>query len=195
MSDEQNPGRAIVPYNPEPEASEDQETRAMVPAESPDNKAPAQNTPPGTKVLTSPPPPPPPKPSQPSPPRKSRVGQTKPLVNKSLDTGLPQRVQFYVRESGEIMELGTSGAIMIGRRSSTLPVDVDLADFGAQDLGVSRNHMLIEPNGNRLIAKDLNSVNGSRLNGQRMRPLSMYELRHGDELKLGKIHLKVYFIY
>lgn len=181
MSDDQNPGNAIVPYNPTPDPADEQETRAIVSAEQS-----AKNTAPGTQVLSSPPP---------VKPRPKAAGQTRQLDGTRLDTGLPQRVQFFVRESGEVMELSASNAIMIGRRSSTLPVDVDLADFGAQDLGVSRNHLLIEPGGNRLIAKDLNAVNGSRLNGQRMRPLSMYELRHGDELKLGRIHLKVYFIY
>lgn len=109
-------------------------------------------------------------------------------------SGIPGRIQFLVRESGVIVEREVEKVLIIGRRNSSVPVDIDLADYNAQDLGISRNHLKIEIINRRLTIRDLESVNGTLLNGKRMKPHQPYELKHGDELKPGRMHLKVYFI-
>lgn len=133
------------------------------------------------------------------PPSPSTQGEgvTQRLTSVEFDKkGLPNRIQFLVRESGAIVEKAARAPLVIGRRNSSLPVDIDLGDYNAHEMGISRNHFRTEPApGGKLMVIDLKAVNGTYLNGERLDPLRSYELRHGDEVKAGRLHLKVYFIY
>lgn len=124
-------------------------------------------------------------------------GATQRLEAATFDKrGLPNRIQFLVREFGAILEKAARAPLIIGRHNSSLPVDIDLADFNAHEMGISRNHFRIEPAPEgKLMLIDLKTVNGTQLNGERLDAMRPYELRHGDEIKAGRIHLKVYFIY
>jgi pSer/pThr/pTyr-binding forkhead associated (FHA) protein len=138
--------------------------------------------------------------TQPPESRETRIlpasaGARKPSTKPFNVEDLPERVQFVVRESGEVIESVPHHTLIIGRQNSSLPVDVDLSNSSAHEYGVSRNHVRIEPVSNGLLVRDLQTVNGSFLNGAPMHPMQAYELQHGDELKLGRIHLRVYFIY
>jgi hypothetical protein len=138
--------------------------------------------------------------TQPPEPRGTRIlpasqGARKPSTKPFSVEDLPARIQFVVRESGEVIECVPHDMLVIGRRNTSLPVDVDLSNAGAHEYGVSRNHARIEPVSNGLLVRDLQTINGSFLNGAPMHPMQAYELQHGDELKLGRIHLKIYFIY
>jgi pSer/pThr/pTyr-binding forkhead associated (FHA) protein len=123
------------------------------------------------------------------------AGGTQILGSPAPINDIPSRLQFLVRESGVIVEHELEKVLIIGRRNSSMPVDIDLADHAGQDLGISRNHLKIEIINKRLTIRDLESVNGTLLNGKQMKPHQPYELKHGDELKPGRMHLKVYFIH
>jgi hypothetical protein len=87
--------------------------------------------------------------------------------------------------------------LIIGRstKGSVLSPDIDLTNRQASDLGVSRLHLSIKfdaEHGAVLVA-DLGSANGSFINGQRMMPKEVRVLRHGDELRLGKLVLLASF--
>jgi hypothetical protein len=127
----------------------------------------------------------------------ARKGDTQRLKPMDFDKkSLPNRIQFLVRESGSILEKAARAPLVIGRRNSTLPVDIDLGEFNAHEMGISRNHFRIEPAPEgKLLVIDLKAVNGTRLNGEVLDPMRPYELHHGDEIRAGRIHLKVYFIY
>lgn len=125
---------------------------------------------------------------------KSGTGR---LDNRPPDgkKGLPVRIQFHVRENGRVLETPVRPTLTIGRNNSTMPVDIDLADFNAIEMGISRNHVRVQPVNDEITVVDLNSVNGTTLNGVPMKPNRPYELRDGDILRPGRLHLKVYFIY
>src|SRR5205085_3525056 len=87
-------------------------------------------------------------------------------------------------------------SIIIGRinhdkAGQDVPPDVDLSPFGAYDKGVSRRHAEIKCDG-KVSITDLNSSNGTYVNGQRIIGNS-FALRHGDELRLGRLKLKIRF--
>ena len=63
--------------------------------------------------------------------------------------------------------------------------------FKGYELGVSRLHALIRMEGKKVVAMDLGSVNGTRLNGQKLQPHKPYVVNHGDWLVLGKLKLQV----
>ena len=87
--------------------------------------------------------------------------------------------------------------IIIGRstKGSVLSPDIDLTNRQATDLGVSRLHLSIKFDAEHeaVLVADLGSANGSFINGQRMMPKEVRVLRHGDELRLGKLVLLASF--
>jgi len=67
-------------------------------------------------------------------------------------------------------------------------VDLEEVDDEAK---VSRKHAVIERNGNVLTLEDLGSTNGTYLNrGPRLETGNAVQLKHGDEIVIGKIFLK-----
>lgn len=88
--------------------------------------------------------------------------------------------------------------IVVGRGDgATMRPDIDLSEHGAGDQGVSRLHMSISfnPKMNTLSVSDMRSANGTFINGQRLYPQEVRVLRHGDELRLGRMILRVYFYH
>jgi pSer/pThr/pTyr-binding forkhead associated (FHA) protein len=84
---------------------------------------------------------------------------------------------------------------VIGRRdptTSSVP-EVDLTPYGGYQMGISRRHAAIRLLNKRLDVVDLGSRNGTYLNGERLKPHQPIALLDGDELRLGKIMLRIYF--
>ena len=96
--------------------------------------------------------------------------------------GLPLTVPM-----ADVITVGRGGRIVEGQSGP----DVDLSLFGAALKGVSRRHIKLTRDNLLVRVTDLDSTNGTWLNGQPIRPYGWRVLRHGDELKLGTLTLKV----
>jgi CheY-like chemotaxis protein len=85
--------------------------------------------------------------------------------------------------------------MVIGRgdNASGFTPEVDLTSFDAFAKGVSRKHALITIKDQRLMLRDLNSTNGTRLNNMLCKPGEEYRLRHGNELMFGTLRIQVSF--
>ncbi|MDX2161089.1 MAG: FHA domain-containing protein [bacterium] len=71
---------------------------------------------------------------------------------------------------------------------------VDLSLHGGMEMGVSRKHAeIVRREDNALHLLDLESANGTHLNGQRLVPRQGRILRNGDEIRLGRLVLLVEF--
>lgn len=84
-------------------------------------------------------------------------------------------------------------ALTLGRpnpRTGELP-DIDLAIYGGSEFGISRKHARLFIEDGMLKIRDLNSTNGTYLNGTRLAPYQSRILRNEDELRLGKLVLNV----
>lgn len=84
-----------------------------------------------------------------------------------------------------------NASTLIGRRGGALPVDLDV-DFYDPEGYVSRNHARITADQRRYYLTDLNSSNGTTVNGEQLSPGVPRLLRHGDEIGIGRIVLKFY---
>ncbi len=89
----------------------------------------------------------------------------------------------------------TEQELIIGRKvvgSAVMP-DIDLAEASGETYGVSRLHLSVryQPRYKTLSVFDLGSANGTYINGQRLHPHEVRVLRHNDEIRLGKLVLKV----
>jgi len=83
----------------------------------------------------------------------------------------------------------------IGRHveGQVITPDVDLNQFEAYEMGISRLHatIRIDETKNKIYVIDLGSANGSSVNGYDIPANSEVPLNHGDVLSLGKFNLKV----
>lgn len=87
--------------------------------------------------------------------------------------------------------------LLIGRRHDSLPVQphIDLTPYLEGKHGVSRRHALLRLRGTRLEVQDLNSTNGTSINGVRFSPKESHQVRHQDTIIFGQIHMRVSFVH
>jgi hypothetical protein len=102
---------------------------------------------------------------------------------------------LYYADGEEVLNLPDQDEFTIGRyvEGQVITPDVDLNQFEAFDMGISRLHATIRIDGkkNKFHVIDLGSANGSSINGYEIPANSEVPLNHGDVLSLGKFNLKV----
>lgn len=107
----------------------------------------------------------------------------------------PRRLEFLVAGRNRVLAMAST-ALTVGRRSDTgQPPDVDLSRFDAEEQGVSRRHVVIRVEADQVTVADLDSRNGTRLNGAVLTPHQDVRLRDGDELELGHFRVIVRFVF
>jgi len=107
---------------------------------------------------------------------------TVPLGAIEIDTGAPQTTNFQLLT----IEGVPPGAIYAVEGTSRIGRS-DESDIVLNDPSVSRTHAVVEIVAGRAMLRDLESTNGTFLNGRRIRSEA---LRDGDELKLGNTRLR-----
>lgn len=110
-------------------------------------------------------------------------------ISKDLDTW----ASLHLVESGQILTLADRPEFTLGRVSDAQPImpDIDLTPYQAYACGVSRLHAVLKREGKRVFVKDLDSSNGTYLNGKRLKPNVENALSHGDMLFLGKLKFQI----
>lgn len=103
---------------------------------------------------------------------------------------------LVIAETGTELPLDFSkGEVLIGRADPVSRVfpDVDLTPHGGYEAGVSRKHCRIIKQGDQFFLEDLQSTNGTKLNGRFIPPNQPQLLNDGDVLELGafKVTFKV----
>lgn len=86
-------------------------------------------------------------------------------------------------------------SLAIGRsvpKANRVP-DVDLAQFGADDAGVSRLHAVLSVQDGQLFIEDAGSANGTWVNGVRLSKGERKTLVDGNELMLARLKIQVLF--
>lgn len=98
-----------------------------------------------------------------------------------------------VLATGDMVSLVGRDNYTLGRSAGSQAIvpDVDLDSYGAQDQGISRLHaeIRLDEQGPRVV--DLDSVNGTLVNGRRLEPQEPAPLRHKDVIQLGQLKLQV----
>jgi pSer/pThr/pTyr-binding forkhead associated (FHA) protein len=91
------------------------------------------------------------------------------------------------------LPLPESPLAVVGRADpvSNFYPDIDLSPYGALQGGVGRRHMQLKIEDNGVVAEDLDSTNGTALNGNKLVPRTPYPVRDGDELRLGTMVLQI----
>jgi pSer/pThr/pTyr-binding forkhead associated (FHA) protein len=100
-------------------------------------------------------------------------------------------VQLQIGDAHPPQTVCITRTLLIGRSSRDHNVDIDLGDYDGYSRGVSRYHLRLDAYRNRLTASDLNSSNGTTLNGQPMPAYRAFDIQAGDTLCLGQMLLRV----
>lgn len=103
------------------------------------------------------------------------------------------RLVLQLLPSGVCVTLDMAQPTMLGRGQLPDGTLYDLTPFQAERHGVSRHHCLLQRQNSHLLIADLESLNGTFVNGHRLVPRRKYILRHGDRLILGSLHIQVSF--
>lgn len=84
--------------------------------------------------------------------------------------------------------------IVIGREDPVSGVfpDIDLDPHGGHEAGVGRRHAQLVMRDGQVFLEDLDSVNGTAVNRQRIQPNDPKPVNSGDEIRLGKMVLLYY---
>lgn len=97
-------------------------------------------------------------------------------------------------ENGQKVTIQELRCIVIGRRVDARDrVNFDLTEYGGYEGGVSRTHAAIQYTYDGILLRDLNSSNGTFVNGKQLYPMQVYLLQDGDYLGFGKMKLRVRF--
>ena len=85
--------------------------------------------------------------------------------------------------------------VILGRitEQSDTTTYLNLTPYGADDRGVSRRHARLLRDGDEVYLMDLNSTNGTQLNGEPLPASVEKKLRDGDEITLGHLRMFIYF--
>lgn len=104
-------------------------------------------------------------------------------------------IVLHIRDVDQPLTLVPGQQMLLGRNDpgSARNPDLDLTHYGALEKGVSRHHAIINRSEDTLTLVDMGSSNGTYLNGQRLIPQQPRVLRDGDEIRLGKLTLHIYF--
>lgn len=105
------------------------------------------------------------------------------------------QIAVYVGSQPESIIVVIREKIVLGRAvENLLPDDlVDLSVYDAYKAGVSRNHAALVKKSGQLYVHDCGTINGSWLNGQRMKPYELYTICPGTVLSLGQLSLQLFF--
>lgn len=110
----------------------------------------------------------------------------------------PLTIHLHIGRGNRQRELEVSliKPIRLGRNDPTQDIfpEVDLTDDLGIEYGVSREHVCIFRQGNTIKVEDLGSTNGTILNGEQLDPYTPTQLKHGDQLQLGKLLVEVWIL-
>jgi len=112
-----------------------------------------------------------------------------------VDITSPLGLKLTILYSGRDVEVPLTKEVNIGRldpASAWFP-EVDLTSDDGLEKGVSRHHAKITRRGREVFIEDLGSINGTFLNRKKLIPYLSQVLKSGDELRLGKLILRVSF--
>lgn len=127
-----------------------------------------------------------------TPPTTKPFDQPSPSISKGRKS-----LMLYIRTQYDHYPLplpDDETRYVFGRHDPQRPhaINVDLSPFDALELGVSRLHAAIDVSGVPTLT-DLDSINGTYLNGERLLPYEICRLYNGDIICFGMFVLYVSF--
>lgn len=137
---------------------------------------------------------PPPTPSYTPPPTPSYTPPPTPVYTPpAVQRTALAPARLVVVSTGAVLALPAAVQATIGRADpvSQFYPEIDLNPHGALDNGVGRKHARLFILSGRIMVEDLDSTNGTQINGQRLSARQPQALANGDTLVVGKLALRL----
>jgi hypothetical protein len=109
----------------------------------------------------------------------------------------PWRIELHILNVNVTIVFDFQDAITLGRSyPDPRPFNgIDLSPFDGYKYGISRNHATLLLEQGHILIRDLKSLNGTALNGKRLKSEQNYIIKSGDLLYLAKLKLRVRFLH
>ena len=121
-----------------------------------------------------------------------------PATQPFMDFEIPSRGIVLINlENGQMITTQLERSFILGRASTEVKPSetlVDLTQFGALELGISRVHAMIRQLDGKYELVDLGSSNGTWLENQRLVPKQPYPLESGDRIRVGRLNILVFYL-
>ena len=95
-------------------------------------------------------------------------------------------------ETGEQILFDNQAELILGRLHEDEIPDIDLEPHGGKKAGVSRQHGRLMYQDGQWYIEDLDSTNGTYLNGVQLPPNQPTNINPGDYLRLGTLELQFF---
>jgi DNA-binding response OmpR family regulator/pSer/pThr/pTyr-binding forkhead associated (FHA) protein len=102
-------------------------------------------------------------------------------------------IELYFPKLLKSAKFRLESRVIVGRPDpdGKMKPDIDLTVYGAEEHGVSRQHIALAVENLQLRVTDLGSGNGTLLNGAKLEPDRAYPIKHGDILTLGRLEAQL----
>jgi two-component system, chemotaxis family, response regulator PixH len=126
---------------------------------------------------------------------KHLVG-TAPLKAMSPESRRNAAVMFVAGYADQPITLTVNQPVSFGRSASTgsLKSHLDLTRYDAANTGVSRLHMFLHHKDGQFFIEDADSINGTYVNGDPLKPRALTPVNNADEVRLGQLRMYIYFL-
>ncbi|MBN1488267.1 MAG: FHA domain-containing protein [Anaerolineae bacterium] len=131
--------------------------------------------------------------TEPLPEQEETQGRRDGAEAGGTTNGKALSIEVEILNTGRKVLLSAEWEILVGRLDAAHGIfpELDLTTDGGLEQGVSRRHSRIYTRDNVCFIEDLDSTNGTFLNGERLTPYLPYTFRDGDILMLGTMRLKI----
>jgi len=121
-----------------------------------------------------------------------------PATEPYMDFEIPSKGIVLINlENGQMITTQLEKTFILGRASTEIKTNeplVDLTEFGAMELGISRVHAMIRQSKGKYQLVDLESSNGTWLENQRLVPKQPYPLESGNRIRIGRLNILVFYL-
>ncbi len=124
----------------------------------------------------------------------STIGQKSVRCKEQLTNMQEGSLALFVLDKEEPIIIENVSQVVVGRHVQNISMPlIDLTNYGAVRLGVSRRHIQISFDNDAFTIVDMGSTNGTWVNQQRLAPGRAYELHSDDLIMLGQLIIQVCF--
>lgn len=118
---------------------------------------------------------------------------TKPSAPHGPQLSTGALLGLRVIATGELLSLVGRDNYTLGRsiEGQAIIPDVDLDKYEAYDAGISRMHAELRMTTDGIFVIDLDSSNGTIVNGKRIAAQEPEPLQHGDIMQLGRLRIQI----
>ncbi len=118
---------------------------------------------------------------------------TRPTIPEGPELESGAVIGLRVVSTGDVLPLIGRDNYTLGRtiEGQAVVPDIDLGPYEGYEQGVSRMHAEVRLAPEAVSIVDLESANGTLVNGKRSDPLTPVVLRHGDVIQIGRLRLQL----